>query len=1407
VELPKILFDMAVAVLAEKPSVARDIARALGASARGDGCLRGNGYVVTWAIGHLLTIAEPHEMNPLWKRWVLSDLPLLPRTWPLVVSDSTRAQFELVRAILNAPDIDHVVCATDAGREGELIFRYIYEAAQCRKPVRRLWVSSLTESAITQGFRQLKESRAYDRLAQAARARSRADWLVGMNLSRAYSVVYDDQFSVGRVQTPTLAMVVHRELEIRAFVPADYLEVVATFRPEGKATYDAVYAGEAPADGSDREGAVSSSAKLASVRLPPSGDEACSIVARVKSGQAVLASVERETRRISAPRLYDLTELQRHANRLYGMSAQRTLDVAQKLYEHHKILTYPRTGSRHLSTAVAATLPAVVAAIAEPYRSMLAPGTGPSPLGFRFVDDRAVTDHHALIPTATSANLRALTGEERKIYDLVCRRLLAAWHEDYVFSVTTVLTDVMSGSAAGRRTDRFRCRGATVEQVGWKVLDMGGVARMKTPTATSPGNGGDGPGDEATLPAGLAKGERAAVVGAKMIKRTTRPPARYTDATLLTAMESAGRTLDEREIVAAMRESGLGTPATRAAILETLIKRAYLERDGKALCATEKAIHLINAVDPSVKSPSMTGEWEAKLSRIERGLEEFEPFMADVEKSLREVIAKVVSRAKRPVVRREQEPDTICTPYTGPSSPYARPLAPARQESRHAGANGPHVAPLLHLGGAPPQRSSSSSARPLMNGPPRPTTRPARTPTSSDSLEDLLRDAFGFPLFRPYQEDVCRAVTDGRDVLLVMPTGAGKSLCYQLPGLARAGTTLVVSPLIALMEDQAQKLQRQGLAAERIHSGRGQDASRRACRAYLDGGLDYLFIAPERLKVPGFMDMLARKTPALIAIDEAHCISQWGHDFRPDYRALGAHLARLRPAPIIALTATATPTVQEDILQQLRLENPARFIHGFRRANIGVEVVERSPGDRAALVKALLREDGRCPAILYASTRKNAESMTAELSSGLRVAAYHAGLPAAERDLVQTAFLGGKLDVIVATIAFGMGIDKPDVRTVIHAGLPATVEGYYQEIGRAGRDGLPSRAVLLHSYADIKMHEFFHGRDYPEPPILKRIYDALEAAPRSKDVVQPRSGVGAEDFEKALDKLWLHGGAFIDADQGIRRGRAEWRSPYAAQRQHGQNQLGKMRLFAQTSTCRMLQFIRHFGDTRDAEMPCGVCDICAPMSCIAQTFREPSSEERALVMSVLDALGARDGQTVGQLHGSLSAGGKIDRDALEHVLDGLARAGQIALEEEQFDKDGTTITYRRARLARGPHRLMGPGALTIRNDPTSKKPRRKRTRKAPQAGASWKPPVEMAHVAKRASKASGMLLEALRSWRLAEARRRGVPAFRILTDRALDGIASAKPRTEAALLQVVGMGPVLVGKYGYALLAIVSARG
>jgi len=1319
---------MSIAVLTEKPAVARDIARVLDARRRAEGVLYNDQYRVTWALGHLVGLAEPHEIEARWKRWSLNELPILPARWPLVVAQRTEAQFRVVAGVLNDPAVDTVVCATDAGREGELIFRLIYEASGCQKPVQRLWLSSLTEAAIRQAFANLRPGSDYDPLADAARGRSQADWLVGMNLTRLFTLRCGNQelLSVGRVQTPTLALVAGREQAIREFVPEDYQEVEARFELAGEAggQYRGVWFAPPRPTPEAR-------------RLPADGVAAGEIRQRALAGEARVASIQGQDKRQAAPLLYDLTELQRHANRLYGYSAQATLDAAQRLYETHKLISYPRTDSRHLSSEVATTLPGIVQAIQGAYPGLAAPATGQM-LGKRFVDDTRVGDHHAIVPTPQAADRTRLGEAEARLYDLICRRLLMAWHEDHRWRVTTVITvvsqsdNISSSQNQAPLEDRFVSSGSQVQVMGWKVLEV------------QPRRRKDEEAEAEVLPPGLAAGRPVTVLEASILDKQTRPPPRYTDASLLTAMETAGRTLDDEALAEAMKETGLGTPATRAETIETLLRRGYLERQKKSLVATGRGMALIHAVHPRVRSPALTGEWEAALRRVQRGELALDAFMREI----RQLVADVVAEVRTSEV-------------------------------------------TMTYGSEPPGGAGLDGGGDVL--PP----GPAERPPAGDLLGWLQR-VFGLDGFRPFQEPVCRNVVAGRDVLLVMPTGAGKSLCYQLPGLARGATTLVISPLIALMEDQVAKLRERQLRAERIHSGRSREALREACRDYLRGNLDFLFIAPERLSVPGFPEMLAKRLPGLIAVDEAHCISQWGHDFRPDYRNLGRHLPGLRPAPVIAMTATATPRVQADILAQLAAPEAVRHIHGFRRHNIAVEVVEVKPAGRESVVTGVLADPGRRPAIVYAPTRKDTEALASALARKFPAAAYHAGMETGERELVQHRFINGEISVMVATIAFGMGVDKPDVRTVIHTGLPASLEGYYQEIGRAGRDGAPSRALLLYSYGDRRTHEFFLNRDYPEEALLTRLQSRLDDTPRAMEVLREALRLKPPEFEAAVNRLCQYGGAVLDYPDQLRRGHGEWVEPYRTQREHRAVQLDGMLNFARGHGCRMLGMVRHFGDQEDSGEPCGICDRCEPAACVVQGFRPASAAEARLAEDLLGMLRGRDGQASGRLF--RECGSDLPRQSFEDVLGALVDAGLVSVEDTEFERDGRRIPYRQVWLT-----PEGRQCASVGEDLQLPAPVAVET---PSGGAgkarSGRRPARQQHPPPPQGPLDEALLAALKDWRREEARERQVPAYCVLPDRTLKALAASRPGNREALAAVHGVGPTVLERYGERLLALVK---
>jgi len=690
------------------------------------------------------------------------------------------------------------------------------------------------------------------------------------------------------------------------------------------------------------------------------------------------------------------------------------------------------------------------------------------------------------------------------------------------------------------------------------------------------------------------------------------------------------------------------------------------------------------------------------------------------------------------------------------------------------------------------------------------------TLSNSDELAGLLQSVFGFSRFRANQLEVCEAAMAGSDLLLVMPTGAGKSLCYQLPAIARGGTALVISPLIALMDDQAAKLTALGLRVARIHSGLDRSASRQACVDYLAGTLQFLFIAPERLRVPGFPEMLAKRQLALIAIDEAHCISQWGHDFRPDYRMLGQYLPALRgeggAVPVLAMTATATPSVQADITAQLGMLNPSLFIHGFRRDNLAIEVVELPVPERPGVIAKLLAAPERRPAIVYATSRKQAENLAEVLSQSpsagsgngrtgrIAAAAYHAGLDAETRERVQTAFQAGKLEVVVATIAFGMGIDKADIRTVIHAGLPATLEGYYQEIGRAGRDGAMSRTFLMHSYADQRTHDFFLNRDYPPAENLVKVFRLLGEEPRSVEELREGSRLSEEEFDKALEKLEIHGGARMDFSGNVTVGGTGWKKTYSVQAQYRAEQFAKVLRYTELNECRMSALVRHFGDVEDAKQACRVCDICDAAGAVLRQFRRGTPAELELAQRILEELRGVDYKAAGTLQKGLDLVGRISRDEYDGLLGAMVQAGLIEIEDAEFEKDGQVLRYRKVRLTdEGKQTRPGGISSLLINDGIVEEfagrgvaPPRERKAKS---SAKTVEPVRLNAEAEQ-------LAGRIREWRAAEAKRLKVPAYVVMHDRTLSAVAHARPRNPKELLGIDGMGPAKVERFGEEILRL-----
>ena len=567
-------------VLAEKPSVAMNLSKVIGANQRGDGYMEGNGYLVSWCVGHLVELSQPEAYDEKYAKWRYDDLPILPEHWQYQVSASTKKQFGILKKLMQRKDVESLICATDAGREGELIFRLVYHQCGCKKPVERLWISSMEDSAIREGFQKLRPGTEYDALYEAALCRERADWIVGINATRLFSCLYGQTLNVGRVMTPTLAMVVMRDAAIRAFKPEPFYSAELKFRD-----FQA---------GGERMKAKADAEKLVA--------ECC------QAGSAIITKVEQKEKSEKPPALFDLTSLQREANRQLGFTAQQTLDYTQALYEK-KLVTYPRTDSRYLTDDMAPLVPELVSVIQQSFQIQ---ADVPAPVNAaQVINSKKVTDHHAIIPTKTAASydISSLPSGEQAILTMLAVRLICAVGTPCLYAET-----VVEAECAGQK---FRTKGKTATDIGWRRY-------AGKPSEEAEKNAGAG-----ELPE-LSEGMTLELAGVDLKEGKTSPPKRFTEDLLLSAMESAS----SDEFPAGVERKGIGTPATRAAIIEKLVQKGFIERRGdkktKYLCSTDKGNALVTVVPEQIQSPSMTADWEEKLLKIEHGEYDSDAFMGEI---------------------------------------------------------------------------------------------------------------------------------------------------------------------------------------------------------------------------------------------------------------------------------------------------------------------------------------------------------------------------------------------------------------------------------------------------------------------------------------------------------------------------------------------------------------------------------------------------------------------------------------------------------------------------------------------------------------------------------------------------------------------------------------------------------
>ena len=575
-------------VLAEKPSVAMSLSKVIGANQRGDGYMEGNGYLVSWCVGHLVELSQPEAYDEKYAKWKYDDLPILPEHWQYQVSASTKKQFGILKKLMQRKDVESLICATDAGREGELIFRLVYHQCGCKKPVERLWISSMEDSAIREGFQKLRPGTEYDALYEAALCRERADWMVGINASRLFSCLYNQPLAVGRVMTPVLAMTVLQEAAIAAFVPEKFYTVSLTLADGGTAS---------------------------SKRFAQKADAELLLSKCRKEKRVTVQKMERKEKSESPPQLYDLTALQRDANRLLGFTAQQTLDYAQSLYEK-RLITYPRTDSRFLTEDMAASLPGLVTDTGKAFAV-----EEPLPIHVQqVINGSKVTDHHALLPTKSMANadLAALPAGERNVLRLIAARLLCAVGEPHRYAETT-LTTICAG-------EEFSAKGKVVLSEGWKTVERKMLGDLL------------GKQKEAVVLPDVKEQSQCSVAGAELKEGQTSPPKPYTEDTLLSAMQAAGAD----SMPEGVERQGIGTPATRAATIEKLVQKGFLERKGskktKVLLPTDKGKALITVMPEEIQSPEMTADWETKLLQIERSEMEPETFMTEIKEMISSLV-------------------------------------------------------------------------------------------------------------------------------------------------------------------------------------------------------------------------------------------------------------------------------------------------------------------------------------------------------------------------------------------------------------------------------------------------------------------------------------------------------------------------------------------------------------------------------------------------------------------------------------------------------------------------------------------------------------------------------------------------------------------------------------------------